>query len=78
MDEHIIMTVLQSSEEMIIDDLQSSIFNWQTNKSEDNFKKIIVQTHMLQIKVIIGEDAQKALKLIEDVNRIKRLGLDEQ
>ena len=78
MDEHIIMTVLQSSEEMIIDDLQSLIFNWQTNKSEDNFKKIIVQTHMLQIKVIIGEDAQKALKLIEDINRIKRLGLDEQ
>lgn len=78
MDEHIIMTVLQLSEEAIIDDLQSLIFNWQINKNEDNFKNIIVQTHMLQIKVIVGDDVQKALKLIEDVDRIKRLGLDEQ
>jgi hypothetical protein len=78
MDEHIIMTVLRLSEEAIIDDLQSSIFNWQINKNEDNFKNIIVQTHMLQIKVIVGDDVQKALKLIEDVDRIKRLGLDEK
>jgi hypothetical protein len=33
---------------------------------------------MLQIKVIVGDDVQKALKLIEDVDRIKRLGLDEK
>ena len=78
MDEFTIMTVLQLSEETIIDGLQSLIFNWQMNKSEDNFKNIIAQTHMLQIKVIVGNDAQKALKLIEDVDRIKRLGLDEQ
>lgn len=78
MDEFTIMTVLQLSEEAIIDDLQSLIFNWQIDKSEDNFKNIITQTHILQIKVIVGNDAQKALKLIEDVNRIKRLGLDEQ
>lgn len=78
MDEHTIMTVLQLSEETIIDDLQSLIFNWQINKNEDNFKNIIVQTHMLQIKVIVGNDLQKALKLMEDVDRIKRLGLDEE
>lgn len=78
MDEFTIMAILQLSEETIIDDLQSLIFNWQINKSEDNFEKILVQAHVLQIKVIIGEDAQKALKLIEDVDRIKRLKLGEE
>lgn len=68
MDAFTIMAVLQLSEETIIDDLQSLIFNWQINKSEDNFEKILIQTHVLQIKAIIGEDAQKALKLIEDVD----------
>lgn len=78
MDEFTIMAVLQLSEETIIDDLQSLIFNWQINKSEDNFKKIIAQTHMLQIKSLVGDSLEKALQLLTDVNRIKRLGFDEE
>ena len=66
------LVVALTPKDVLLDKLQTELFAYQVNNSEETFNRVAGMCQMILTKGVVGDDIEKARNLIDDFDKSEK------